>query len=207
LLELTRLQQLSLEQCSLTADAIVQISSALTALTQVQLAYTAAACSTFGVGSDELVEAAAAWALLPLVSLSFGLQCSSSAMSIDNAIAQATSYGAGAGGGAGIASYLDSEQGGSVCDSDEHGVMCGAGSSTATGVMLEQLAQLRGLTSLRIETFGTLVVHPPMALNGPCQVTMAKQPLYEAAALAACLRQLTALQSLHFVGGGQSSPC
>jgi hypothetical protein len=79
LLQLTRLQQLALDECSLTADAIVQISSALTALTEVQLAYTAAACSAFGLGGDELVEAAAAWALLPLVSLSFGLQCCPSA--------------------------------------------------------------------------------------------------------------------------------
>ncbi|WIA32811.1 hypothetical protein OEZ86_005993 [Tetradesmus obliquus] len=166
LLGLTRLQHLSLEECSLTADAIAEASNALTGLTQVQLAYTAAACSAFGVGSDELVEAAAAWALLPLVSLSFGLQCSSN-----------------------------------------HGkdAFCCEGFDSASAVMLEQLAQLTNLTSLRTFAFAAPDEESDSSADGDMQSQL---PAYDAAALAACLRQLPLLQSLHVVGrlvGGQQA--
>jgi hypothetical protein len=132
LLQLTKLQQLALDECSLTADATVQISSALTALTEVRLAYSAAACtgSAFGSEGSELV-AAAAWARLPLVSLSFGLLWGPGASSLD--------------GGDGD---LDSFVGG-----DSFGEF-GEGGFLTTGLMLEQLGQLTGLTSLRIYGLG-----------------------------------------------------
>jgi hypothetical protein len=184
LLGLTNLQQLVLEECSLTADVIVQISSALTALTEVQLAYTAAACSAFGLGGDELVEAAAAWALLPLVSLSFGLQCIPSASSHSGSYVDHVSH---------VDGGDNSLRGLQVGDAYASGCEDGA---VLSGVMLEQLGQLTGLTSLRIYAFGESVD----ASDEPAAVSKSQQPVYHAAALAACLQQLPALQSLHVAG-------
>jgi hypothetical protein len=184
LLPLTRLQQLALEECSLTADAIVQISSALTALTEVQLAYTAAACGAFGLGGDELVEAAAAWALLPLVSLSFGLQCVPSTSSHSGSNVDHVSHIDG-----GDDSLRELHVGDACASGWEDGAVL-------SGLMLEQLGQLTGLTSLRIYAFG----EPADALDEPAAVSKSQQPVYDAAALAACLQQLPVLQSLHVAG-------
>jgi hypothetical protein len=198
----------------LTADAIVQISSKLTALTHVHLAYTADACKDFVLGADELVHAAAAWAQLPLVSLSFGLMCCRHD-NVDSSLTQSQSmHAAGYGAAAVAASAHCSDR----FDADQDGQDGSIGSIhddcdlscdeviAASGLMLQQLAQLTRLTSLRIVAYGKSADGPVVPLDAA--LDKLQPPTFKAAALAACLQQLTGLQSLHVVGrlvGGQQA--